>query len=85
MRLAQHGKTRGVMGTGMGLARQVGPGRVFEQVWNRTEPFYRSKPGPLVGFPDQLLTLPGTVTHPVAESQTNSERCLGLTDIHSKD
>ena len=27
------------------------------RVWNRTDPFLSSNPGPLVGYPDQLLTL----------------------------
>jgi len=29
----------------------------FGRVLNRTEPFFRSKPGPLAGYPDPLLTL----------------------------
>jgi len=41
----------------MGLACQEAPGRVFGRVWNRTEPFFRFKPGPLAGYPDPLLTL----------------------------
>ena len=31
--------------------------RVFGRVWNRTEPNRWSKPGPLAGYPDPLLTL----------------------------
>jgi hypothetical protein len=51
------GKTRGLTGTGTGLARQEAVGRVFGRFWNRNEPLIRSKPGPLVGYPDPLLTL----------------------------
>ena len=58
--LAKPGKTCGLTGTGTGLARQEAPGRVFEQVWNRTEPFFRSKPGPLADYADLLLTLTAT-------------------------
>jgi len=42
---------------GPGLARQDAAGRVFGRFWNRTEPFFRSEPGPLAGYPDPLLTL----------------------------
>jgi len=35
------------MGTGTGLARQEHPVWVFGRVWNRTKPFFRSKPGPV--------------------------------------
>ena len=55
--LAKPGKTRGLTGMGMGLAHQEAAGRVFGWVWNRTEPFFWSKPGPLAGYPDPLLTL----------------------------
>jgi len=55
--LAKPVETRGLTGTGPGLARQESPGRVFGSVWNRTDPFLRSKPGPLAGYPDPLLTL----------------------------
>jgi len=44
-------------GTGTGLARQEALGQVVVRVWNRTKPFFRSKPGPLAGYPDPLLTL----------------------------
>jgi len=44
-------------GTGPGLAHQDAAGRVFGRFWNRTEPFFRSEPGPLAGYPDPLLTL----------------------------
>jgi len=57
MGLAKPGETRGLMGTGPGLARQESAGRVFGQFWNRTDPFLLSKPGLLVGYPDPLLTL----------------------------
>jgi len=55
--LAKPGETRGLTGTGPGLARQESAGRVFGRFWNRTDPFLRSKPGPLAGYPDPLLTL----------------------------
>ena len=45
------------MGTGPGLARQESAGRVFGRFWNRTDPFLRSKPGTLAGYPDPSLTL----------------------------
>jgi hypothetical protein len=57
MGLAKPGNTRRLTGTGTGLARQEAPGWVFGRFWNRTEPFFRSKPGPLAGYPDPLLTL----------------------------
>jgi len=55
--LAKPGKSRGLTGTGPGLAHQDAAGRVFGQFWNRTEPFFRSEPGPLPGYPDPLRTL----------------------------
>jgi len=55
--LAQPGETRGLTGTGLGSARQESAGLVFGRFWNRTDPFLRSKPGPLAGYPDPLLTL----------------------------
>jgi hypothetical protein len=55
--LANPGETRGLTGMCPGLARQESAGRVFGRFWNRTHPFLRSKPGPLAGYPDLLLTL----------------------------
>jgi len=55
--VARPGKTRGLTGTGPGLARQDAGGRIFGRFWNRTEPFIWSKPGPLAGYLDPLLTL----------------------------
>jgi len=55
--LAKHGTTRGLKGTGLGVARQDSPGRVAGWFWNQTDPFLRAKPGPLAGYPDPLLTL----------------------------
>ena len=55
--LAKPGETRGLTGTGPGLARHESAGRVFGRLWNPTDPFSRSKPGPLAGYPDPLLTL----------------------------
>jgi len=54
---SQTRQTCRLTGTGTGLARQESPGRVFGSFWNRTEPFFRSKPGPLAGYLDPLLTL----------------------------
>jgi len=56
--LAKPGETHGLTGTGPGLDRQEAAGRVFGRFWNRNEPFFRSKPAPLAGYPDPLLTLP---------------------------
>jgi hypothetical protein len=42
---------------GQRLARQDAAGRVFGRCWNLTELFFRSKPGPLAGYADPLLTL----------------------------
>ena len=57
MGLAKSGETRGLMGTGPGLARQESAGRVSGLVWNRTHLFFLSKPRPLAGYLDPLLTL----------------------------
>jgi hypothetical protein len=51
------GKTRRLMRTGPGLASEESAGQVFGRVRNRTKPFLRSKPGPLAGYLDPLLTL----------------------------
>jgi len=51
-------KTRGLSGTGHGLDRQAAAGWVFWRFWNRTEPCFWSKHGPLAGYPELLLTLP---------------------------
>jgi hypothetical protein len=56
--LAKPGETRGVMGTGLGLARQESAGRDFGRFWNQNDLLSRSKPGPLAGSTDPLLTLP---------------------------
>jgi len=55
--LAKPSETHRLMGMGPGLACQESAGRVFGRVRNRTDPFLRSKPGPLAGYPDPLLTL----------------------------
>jgi hypothetical protein len=55
--LAKPGKTIGLTGTGAGSARPDAAGRVFGWFGNQTEPFIWSKPGPLAGYPDPLLTL----------------------------
>ena len=45
--LAKSGETSGLMGTGPGLARQESAGWDFGRFLNRTDPFLRSKPGPV--------------------------------------
>jgi hypothetical protein len=62
--LAKTGETRRLTGTGPGLARHESASRVFARFCNRTDPFMRSKPGPLAGYLDPLLTLfLGSVLH----------------------
>jgi len=55
--LARPSENRQLPGMCPGLARQESAGRVFGRFWNLTDPFLRSKPGPLAGCPDPLLTL----------------------------
>jgi len=74
MRLDKPGESRGLTGTGMGFACQVALGRVVDWVWNQTKPFFRSKPGPLAGYPDPLLTL-------VADGGYLKTGCLVLQDF----
>jgi len=57
MGLAKPGETRGLTGQGPGLDRQEAKGRVLVRFWIQTELFMRSKPGPLVGYPDPLVIL----------------------------
>jgi len=64
--LAKPGEIHGLTGTGPGVARQESAGLVFGLFRNRTDPFLRSTPGPLAGYPDPLLT------------QTRSQHCLPL-------
>ena len=59
-RLAKAGETRGLTCTGPGLARQESAGRFVGLFWERSDPFLRSKPEPLGGYRDQLLTLNAT-------------------------
>ena len=74
---AKPGKTRRLTGTGPDLAPQESAGRVFGQVWNRTDPFLRSKPGRLAGYPGPLLTLHTTSCSLLAKTSTNSEFSIG--------
>jgi len=55
--LGKPGETHWLTRTGQGLASQESAGRIFGRVWTRTDPFLRSKPGPLPGYPDPLLSL----------------------------
>jgi len=56
MGLAKPSNTRGLTGTGAGLDRQGAVGQVFESFWNRTDLCVRSKPRPLAGDPDPVLS-----------------------------
>ena len=55
--LANKCETRGLTGTGPGSTSQESANWVFSLVENRTDPFSQSKPRPLAGYPDPLLTL----------------------------
>jgi len=55
--LPKPNRTHGLTGMGPGLAYQVAVGQLFGQVLNWTDLFWDSKPGPLAGNPDPLLTL----------------------------
>jgi len=55
--LAKPSETHGLMGKWPGLDCQDTAGQVFGRFWNQIELFFRSKPGPLAGYPDWLLTL----------------------------
>jgi hypothetical protein len=55
--LTNPGRTTGLMGTGLRLARQQGVGQVFRLGWNQTYLFLWSQPRQLAGNPDLLLTL----------------------------
>jgi len=55
--LAKPSETRVLTGTGPGLGHQESAGLGCGRIWNRTDPFLRSKPGTLAGYPDLLLTL----------------------------
>jgi len=57
MGVAKPGKTQGLTDTGMALACPEAAGQVFRRWWNQTKPFLWSKPGPLAGYLDLLLTL----------------------------
>jgi hypothetical protein len=54
---AKTGATRRLMSTGPDLASQLSAGQVFGRVRNQTNLSLRSKPGPLAGYLDSLLTL----------------------------
>jgi len=55
--LAKASNTSRLMGTGSGLACPEAAGQVFGWVCNWTNLILRSKPGPLTGYPDPVLTL----------------------------
>jgi len=58
--LAKPGETRRLTGTALGVAWLLSLVKGFGRVWNLTDPFLRSKPGPLEGYLDPLLTLIST-------------------------
>jgi len=55
--LPKPSETHRLLGKGPGLALQHSADGVFEQLWNYTDMFLLSKPGPLVGYPGPLLTV----------------------------
>ena len=57
MNRAKPSTTCGLTGMGAGFPCQETAGWVSGQVWNQTDPFLWSKPGPLAGYPDPLVTL----------------------------
>jgi len=57
MGLGKLGKTRGSIDQGTDWAHQVARDRVFGRVKDRNKTSLQSKPGPLAGFLDPLLTL----------------------------
>lgn len=57
MGLAKPGKAHGLMGIGPRLIYHDPLGQVFRWFWNHTATFLLSEHGPLVGYPDPLLTL----------------------------
>jgi len=57
MGVAKPGETCTLMGTGPGLAHQESAAPDFGQVWNWTDLLSQSKPGPLAGYRDPLITL----------------------------
>jgi len=58
--LAKPGETHMLTSTDPGLAHEDTPDRDLVLFWNRTELFSQSRPGPLAGYPDPFLTLPGS-------------------------
>jgi len=59
--VAKPGEIRRLTGTGLGLAHQESAGQVFGWVWNRTDPFWRTKSGLLARYPDPLLALVASI------------------------
>ena len=55
--LAKPSETPRLMGTGPGLNCEESADWGFGWLWNQTDTFFRSKPGPLAGYPDPFLTL----------------------------
>ena len=71
--LVKPSETRGLTSTDPGVARQESAGRLFGRVWIRTDQFLLSKPGPLAGYVEPLLTLPARLTH-IADSVRDTHR-----------
>jgi len=55
--LAEPGETPRFVGMGPGLECHDVAGRDFGRVWNWTDLFFQTQPGPLADYPDPLLTL----------------------------
>ena len=64
--LAKPSESRGLTGMRPGSHHQDAADQVFGQFLNRTEPLFRSTPGPLAGHLDLLLTL--GVVHPLSSN-----------------
>jgi len=68
MGLANHGETHGLTRTGPALAHQGSATLVFGLVRYQTDRFLQSKPGPLAGYLDPLLSVFPSL-HPISLSR----------------
>jgi len=77
--LAKPAKSRGLTGMGQCFTRQESAGQVFGRFWNWTDPFLQSKPGPLAGYPDTLLTLHFWLSyHPEEPCDCEGHNCWAI-------
>jgi hypothetical protein len=91
--LAKPVETRGLTGMFPGSARQESADWVFGRVRNRTDPLFRSKPGPLVGYPDLLRTLlvniletvPSSNLIPFETASGSNQSSIDPSDLSSDD